>query len=219
MIRASAAHGRLMTIQAMPSPRRIPLFPLNTVLFPGGVLPLRVFETRYMDMTRECLKSGHPFGVCLIREGAEVGTPAAPVSVGCLAHITDWDMPQLGMLHLTTSGGQCFRILDSRVNSQGLITADIELIPPEPPLPLPDRFSFLAQLLERAFAARERSLLSEQTEFGDAAWVGYRVAEMLPIPHTAKQALLELTDSVARLDMLLRHLGQAGLDGKPEPGE
>ena len=84
----------------------LPIFPLNTVLFPDGLLPLRVFETRYMDMTRERMKSSLPFGVCLIKDGNEVGTPAVPEPTGCLARIIDWDMQQLGMLHLQTRGGQ-----------------------------------------------------------------------------------------------------------------
>src|SRR6185503_19392245 len=104
----------------------IPLFPLNTVLFPGGVLPLRVFEARYLDMTRDCMKSGTPFGVCLIHEGSEVGAPAVPRSVGCTATITDWDMQQLGVLNLRTRGERRFRILSSGANKQGLISAEVQ---------------------------------------------------------------------------------------------
>jgi Lon protease-like protein len=110
---------------------QIPIFPLNTVLFPGGVLPLRVFEARYMDMTRECMRKGAPFGVCLIREGREVGAAAVPHTIGCLANIADWDMQQLGLLQLRTLGGSRFRILSQQIAGNGLITAEVELLADE----------------------------------------------------------------------------------------
>jgi Lon protease-like protein len=130
------------------SDTRIPLFPLNTVLFPGGRLPLRVFEARYMDMTRDCMKRSTPFGVCLIREGREVGRPAIPEAIGCLATITDWDMQQLGMLHLQTRGGQRFRILGSEASAQGLLSADVELVPPEDDTPVPEHLQGCVRLLQ-----------------------------------------------------------------------
>ena len=88
--------------------RDVPLFPLNTVLFPGGLLPLRLFEQRYLEMAKGCLRDGTPFGVCLIREGAEVGTPATHEDVGCLARIVQWDMQQLGLLQLVAQGAERF---------------------------------------------------------------------------------------------------------------
>ncbi|MGC2518808.1 MAG: LON peptidase substrate-binding domain-containing protein [Burkholderiales bacterium] len=130
----------------------VPIFPLNTVLFPGGLLPLRVFEARYMDMTRECLKHDKPFGVCLIQEGKEVGDPAVPQAVGCLATITEWDMQQPGVLNLKTRGGQRFRILGRETNTQGLISADIEMIPPDESVAVPEEFAVCAQLLQLVVA-------------------------------------------------------------------
>jgi len=115
----------------------VPIFPLGTVLFPGGLLPLRVFETRYMDMTRECMKAQKPFGVCLIRSGREVGEAAVPEDIGCLAHIQEWDMHELGVLSLRTRGGQRFRIRDREVTGQGLVRANVDLIDPEPATTLP----------------------------------------------------------------------------------
>src|SRR5450631_373270 len=92
----------------------ISLFPLNAVLYPGGILPLRVFEARYVDMVRDCMKSEAPFGVVLIKSGQEVGAPAEPESVGCMAHISQWDMVDLGVLLLRTQGGERFRIIETR---------------------------------------------------------------------------------------------------------
>jgi len=190
---------------------RIPIFPLNTVLFPGGLLPLRVFESRYMDMTRECMKREEPFGVCLIHEGAEVGAPAIPETVGCLAKILDFDMQQLGVLNLKTGGGQRFRILQRRTGDQGLISAEVELIAPEASIPLPAEFASCARLLEMVVLDKGQTIFAEPHAFQDAAWVGYRLSEILPVPLAAKQKLLELTDSLSRLSVLQRFLESRGL--------
>jgi len=192
-------------------PLRLPIFPLNTVLFPGGLLPLRVFEARYMDMTRDCLKQERPFGVCLIHEGSEVGTPAVPEPVGCLAKITEWDMQQLGVLALKTSGGQRFRILERETNTQGLISAAVALIPPDARAAVPDEYAACARLLRMIVEDQGKPIFAEPHAFDDAAWVGYRLTEILPVPLVAKQKLLELTDSLARLSILQRFLESRGL--------
>jgi Lon protease-like protein len=193
----------------------IPIFPLNAVLFPGGLLPLRVFEARYMDMTRDCLKRDAPFGVCLIREGAEVGAPAVPEGIGCLATILEWDMQQQGILNIKTRGGQRFRILERRTGAQGLTSADIELIPPEASAVVPDEFSSCARLLEMVVVDQGKPIFAEPHAFDDASWVGYRLAEILPVPLVAKQKLLELNDSLGRLSILQRFLEGQGLAAKP----
>ena len=194
-----------------PSPSRLPLFLLNTVLFPDGRLPLRVFEARYMDMTRDCMKRGTPFGVCLIREGREVGKPAIPETLGCLATITDWDMQQLGMLHLQTRGGQRFRILSSDANTQGLLSADIELVLAENSMSVPEHLQGCSRLLQRVVTEQGEAVFHAPLRMDDAAWVGYRLAEILPIPLPAKQKLLELEDSLERLTLLNQFLEQNGL--------
>lgn len=193
----------------------VPIFPLNTVLFPGGLLPLRVFEARYMDMTRDCLKRDAPFGVCLIREGSEVGAPAVPEAIGCLAKILECDMQQQGILNVKTQGGQRFRILERRTGAQGLTSADIELIPAEASATVPDEFAACARLLEMVVSDQGRLIFAEPHAYNDAAWVGYRLAEILPVPLAAKQKLLELGDSVARLSILQRYLEGQGLAKKP----
>jgi Lon protease-like protein len=189
----------------------LPIFPLNTVLFPGGLLPLRVFETRYMDMTGDCMKRGKPFGVCLIRDGGEVGTPALPEDVGCLAHIVDWDMKELGVLQIATHGGQRIRLTERRVAPDGLTRARAELIAPEPDAALPEEFEACAALLRMVVADRSETVFAEPHRFDDSAWVGYRLSEILPVPLAAKQKLLELDDSRSRLEVLLRYLEQRGL--------
>ena len=187
---------------------RIPLFPLGTVLFPGGLLPLRIFEARYMDMTRECMKNASAFGVCLIREGREVGAPATPEAIGCLARITDWDMQQLGLLQIKTRGEQRFRILESEAGRNGLISATVELLAAEMPLKLPEQFGACARLLQRVFKTQAVQAFEEPHQFEDAVWVSYRLSEILPVPMAARQKLLELDDTLARLAILQKFLEQ-----------
>ena len=184
----------------------IPLFPLNTVLFPGGLLPLRVFEQRYLEMAKACLRDSSPFGVCLIREGAEVGTPATHEAVGCLARITQWDMQQLGLLQLVAQGGQRFRVLAKRIRADGLILADIEHLPEEVDAPIAEKFDACRQLLERIVAEHGERLFAKPFLLDSSAWVGARLAEVLPLPAATRQKLLELDDSAQRLEILQRLL-------------
>lgn len=179
----------------------LPLFPLNAVLFPGGRLPLRIFEQRYMDMAKACLKDGSPFGVCLIAQGKEVGEPAVPAEVGTLARLREWDMPQLGMLHVVAKGERRFRIVERRVESNGLARASIELLPEDTDGALPAQAATCARLLERIIE-QQPGLLETPHRLDSASWVSSRLAELLPLPLTAKQELLELSDARARLERL-----------------
>jgi Lon protease-like protein len=179
----------------------VPLFPLHTVLFPGGRLPLRIFEQRYMEMAKTCLKNNSPFGVCLIHQGKEVGEPAVPVGVGCLARIAEWDMPQLGVLQVTARGESRFRILDQRVQADGLVRASIELLPEGEDVPLPEAAARYAKLLERVIE-QHPALLERPHRLDSSAWVSARLAELLPLPLEAKQALLETENGRARLEKL-----------------
>jgi len=180
----------------------IPLFPLNVVLFPGGLLPLRIFEARYMDMARDCMRSSAPFGVCLIRDGREVGTPAEPEAVGCLAHIVEWDMQQLGLLLVTARGERRFRILERRLEASGLARARVELLPEAADSAVPAAFDACPGLLRRVVAQHGPKLFAEPHRFESAAWVGARLAEILPVPLAAKQKLMELDDPVQRIEIL-----------------
>lgn len=184
----------------------IPLFPLNTVLFPGGRLPLRIFEQRYMEMAKACLRDNTPFGVCLIREGKEVGAPATPVEVGCLARIGNWDMPQLGMLHVTALGSQRFRILERRVQADGLARASVELFPEDMDSGIPQGCKGCVNLMERVIE-QQSALFEPPHRLDSASWVSSRLAEVLPLPLPAKQELLELTDARARLERINALLG------------
>jgi hypothetical protein len=192
----------------------IALFPLQTVLFPGGLLPLRIFEQRYMDMAKECLKSDVPFGVCLIRKGAEVGDPATPEEVGCLARIVQWDMQQLGLLHVTARGEQRFRVVERRVEPGGLVRARVQMLQEERDDPVPARFAACRRLIELVVQQRGAELFAAPLRYDSSAWLSARLSEILPVPLAAKQKLMELDDSLQRLEILQKFLEQHGLTGE-----
>ena len=189
----------------------IPIFPLNTVLFPGGVQPLKIFEQRYLDMAAACMKATSPFGICLIDKGNEVGEAATPHVLGTLASIADWEMEQLGILLVTTRGGRRFRIIDSHVDDDKLLRAKVELLPEPGAVALPPERRRLLPLLRRVVADLGAERIPEPHDYDNALWVGYRITEVLPIQNLAKQKLLELDDPLARLEILEKFLDQRQL--------
>jgi uncharacterized protein len=178
------------------------------VLFPGGRLPLRIFEQRYMDMAKACLRDGTPFGVCAIREGNEVGAPAVPYDVGTLAKIDEWDMPQLGLLEVVALAGERFRIVERRTRPDGLQLAQVHLLDKETDVPVAEGSEMCVRLLERVIE-QHAGLLPEPHRLDSSVWVGARLAELLPLPLAERQALLELDDPVERLARLSRLLRSA----------
>ena len=194
----------------MSAPLEIPLFPLQTVLFPGGPLPLRIFEPRYVDMISRCLKSGIGFGILLIQSGEETG-PARTHDLGTVATIVDWDQLSDGTLGVVVVGGARFLLRSARRQDDGLNLGVVDLLEPESVAVLPERFHDMARLLEGVFEDLGPHYRHVVPDFGDAGWVGCRLAELLPIELEQKQHCLELFDPVARLEYLeplLKGLGR-----------
>ncbi len=187
----------------------IPLFPLNTVLFPGGPLPLRIFESRYIDMIGHCMKTDNPFGVVLIRDGQEAGA-ATTHDVGTLATIIDWYQGSDGLLGVTAVGGQRFRLLDSRRQQDGLNVGSVELMAAEDAMPVPDRFLPLSSMLANILDDLGRLYASLDRDFDNAVWLSYRFIEILPIDLEQKQQLLASSDTLARLELVSELLASAG---------
>lgn len=188
----------------------MPIFPLGTILCPGGTMLLRVFEPRYMDMVKLSLKQQLPFGICLIREGREVGAPAEPELVGTVARIDDWDMPQQGILLVRVTGLDRFRILSHEANERGLVVARVAYIEADadaPSLALQVCAAFLARIVK----GRGQSLDDPGLHLDNAFWVGMRLNEMLPLGNAVKQKMLELTDATMRLELMQRFLQHQGL--------
>lgn len=179
----------------------IPLFPLSTVLFPEGPLPLRVFEPRYLDMVSRCLRSDSGFGVVLIVGGNDTGD-VETTTVGTLARIIDWYQGSDGILGITAQGTRMFRLERVSRQADGLYVGDVELLPDRPRLSLPEEFRPLATLLASVIDDLGRLYDAIEKRYDDAAWVGCRLAEILPMPPADKQRCLELTDPVELLRFL-----------------
>ncbi len=185
----------------------LPLFPLDAVLFPGGPLSLRIFEPRYLDLVRDCSRTGSGFGVCLILEGREAGAPAVPAAIGTVARIDDFYTLPDGLLGIGAIGGERFQVATTRVRDNGLVHGEVRLWPHEPEVAVPPEHGLLATILERLLeqlggvhARAERSRLD------DASWVGFRLAELLPLEQSEKQYLLQMTDPLRRLAQLQHYL-------------
>jgi hypothetical protein len=180
----------------------LPLFPLNTLVFPGGRLPLRVFEQRYLDMVKQAIADNTPFGICAIREGAEVGAPAVPYTIGTRVLITDWDMPQTGILHIDTQAQERFVIRSIHAEPNGLLIGTVESVSVEAATAIPDDLLLAAEILRQIVNEYGDAHFPAPHDFDDAVWVGYRLSEVLPLKLSTKQNLLEMNDSVERLRIL-----------------
>lgn len=178
----------------------IPLFPLRSVLFPGGPLPLRIFEPRYLDMVSDCLRSNSGFGVCLIQDGAEVGPAASTYDVGTLSRIMDWHQRHDGLLGITALGEQRYRVLSRDVHPNQLTVARVELIPNECSTNLPAEYLPMADFLRQLIKQIPHLYASLQVRYDDATWVGHRLVELLPIELTQKQYYLQLDEPIQRLE-------------------
>lgn len=180
----------------------IALFPLNAVLFPQGILPLKIFEARYLDMVANSLKHDVPFGICRIVSGKEVGEAPEVEQVGTLANIINWDRRQDGLLEIVVQGQQRFRILDCEVHKDQSLHAEIELIEPEPDGEIPRQYQILRNILAQIQSQMEATLPGYSFDPESAVSLSYRLSELLPVPGGIKQALLEMDNPVQRLEKI-----------------
>ena len=177
----------------------LPLFPLGTVLFPGGPLRLRIFEPRYLDMVRRCLKDSRAFGVVLLLEGEEAGQAVTVASCGTSARVVDFDTLPDGLLGIDCIGEQRFNVLRRWQQEDGLNLAEVDYLPDDTPCPLPAELSYLGELLREVLPQLGERYAHVVTSYDDAGWVGNRWAEVLPLTAAEQQQLLELADPLARL--------------------
>ncbi len=181
--------------------QQVPLFPLRTVLFPDGPLPLRVFEPRYLDMVSRCLREQSEFGVLLLLEGTETST-AHTASVGTLARIVDWYQGSDGILGITVVGSRRFELQRVERQSDGLYLGEIAPSAPEASVPLPAEYLPMAELLRAILGDLGKLYGQLPRRFEDSSWVGCRFAEILPMPLEQKQHCLQLNDPIARLEFV-----------------
>ena len=163
-----------------------------------------------MDMVSRVMREDSAFGICLIAAGSEVGDAAVPCLVGTEARIDTWNMPQPGVLHIGVRGGRRFAVADHEVEAGGLLTGSVRWLEDPPGIAVPPAQAELVPVLQH-IATEHPEILPAPHHFDDAAWVGARYAELLPIPLDAKQALLELTDWASRLEIIQRFLHQRGV--------
>ncbi len=179
----------------------VPLFPLRAVLFPGGPLPLRVFEPRYLNMVSRCLREDRHFGVLLIRQGKETG-PAEMYNLGTLARIVDWYQGSDSILGITVLGQDRFCALETHVQDDGLCVGTIRKLPVSRDVELPSEYQPMADMLESVLQGVSSQYEALETHFDDADWVGTRLAELLPIALEQKQECLETADPIERLGLI-----------------
>lgn len=183
-----------------PATRTLMLFPLSTVLFPGGRMPLKIFEQRYLDLAKTCLADNTSFGVCAIREGSETGEPAVPYEIGTEARIVEWDMPQPGIFHVVVEGQQRYVARSWDAQPNGLLVAVTESVSAEKPCEIPDELRLCAEVLKHLLA--DHQIEPPETHYDDAVWVSYRLSELLPFKLKVKQDMLEMNDSITRLRII-----------------
>ena len=184
----------------------IPLFPLNTVLFPGGPLRLRIFEPRYLDMVSRCMREDAGFGVALIVAGTEAGGAAQTVEIGTLARIVDFEQLEDGLLGITARGERRFRIVHVHQESDGLNVCHAEWLEDEMRAEVLPQHAVLAELLRRALEQIGPAYGELNPAYDDASWIGMRLAEILPLAPIERQELLELNDAAERLQWLQSRL-------------
>jgi uncharacterized protein len=199
----------------------LPLFPLGAVLFPGGILPLRIFEVRYLDMIGRCHKAGAPFGVVLLTQGQEVRQPGATEAfshVGTLATISEFETPRPGLMMIRASGAQRFRITASDQLRHGLWVADVERLAPDMAVPVPEDLKVTAtalgkliQSLQQRTGNPDQLPIQSPWRLDDCGWVANRWCELLPLPPQLKQRLMELDNPLVRLELVSDVLARTGI--------
>jgi hypothetical protein len=184
------------------APDEIALFPLHTVLLPGGLLPLRIFEPRYVDLVGRCLRSDVAFGVVLIQAGNETESSVSIAEVGTCARIVDFQPLADGLLGLLCRGERRFRVRSRRQQPDGLNCASVDWLTEPMSEPLEPAFQPLADMVREGFESLTNSQRFIEPHYEDAGWISHRLAEMLPLEPAQLQRLLELEQPVARLRML-----------------
>ena len=190
----------------------MPLFPLDAVLFPGGLLPLRIFEPRYVDMVRRCLRSEEAFGVVLIHEGTDISTAVSTAGIGTSARIVDFQPLSDGLLGILGRGERRFRVITHGVQADGLHIAQVEWLPGPAAIDMPQEYQPMVPVLRQVMASLGNVARFIEPHYEDPDWVSNRFAELLPIDRLTQQRLLEMDDALARLRLLapLVDAGKAG---------
>jgi len=182
----------------------LPLFPLSTIVLPDGLLPLRLFEPRYINMVKDCFKNDSGFGVCLIKDGQEAGKPAMPYPQGTTVSIVDFDQGPDGLLHITAKGQQEFNVLSYAINQEGLTVGQVKLIDTGEATPMAEEYKELGRKLAIILQYVEPNIMYEEKLLDEPDWVCRRMLELLPLSAPDKFDILQMPNNKSRLDALVR---------------
>ncbi len=177
----------------------LPLFPLNSVIFPGGALPLRLFEPRYLDMVKDCMRNEHGFGIVLIKSSKESGRAAEVYKTGTECRIADWETLPDGLLGITAYGENKFHIENTHIKANQLLVGQVQCLESAPDLALPEEFEGMRALLQKIITQVGKPYTTLPAGYDYAGWVGARLTELLPLQLAIKQRLLEIDDHIVRL--------------------
>lgn len=181
---------------------QLPLFPLSSIVLPDGLMPLRLFERRYIDMVKDCFRNDTGFGICLIKQGGEVADVCEPYPLGTRVSIIDFDQGSDGLLHIVAKGIEEFKILTYAANEAGLLIGEVEPIPAQAATPMEPEFEVLATKLDLILGYLESEARYDEKHLDDADWVIHRLLEVLPLSKDAKFELLQLPTNRQRLEAL-----------------
>ncbi|MFK7995345.1 MAG: LON peptidase substrate-binding domain-containing protein [Granulosicoccus sp.] len=181
---------------------QLPLFPLSSAVLPGGLMPLRLFERRYIDMVKDCFRNSTGFGICLIKNGREAGVPSEPYPMGTSVSIVDFDQGADGLLQITARGEEEFKILTYSTSDTGLLIGQVEMLPANAATPMMADYELLAKKLELILSYLETDIRFEEQHLDDADWVCHRLLEVLPLAPDAKYELLQMCSNSDRLQAL-----------------
>lgn len=181
----------------------LPLFPLSTIVLPGGQLPLRLFEPRYIDMVKNCFKTDSGFGVCLIKDGQDASKPAQPYPQGTMVKIIDFDQGRDGLLHITAEGQQEFNLLTYAANSDDLLIGEVQLLETAGLTQMNSAYTDLSRKLAIILQYVEPGIVYQDKQLDNPDWICNRLLELLPLSAASKFEMLQLPDTKTRLDALV----------------
>lgn len=181
---------------------QLPLFPLSSVVLPDGLMPLRLFERRYIDMVKDCFRNDTGFGICLIKKGREAGDVSEPYPVGTRVSIVDFDQGADGLLHITVKGLEEFKLLTYAALPSGLLMGEVQPVPSQDKTEMKSDYELLAKKLELILSYLETDIRFEEKHLDDADWVCHRLLEVLPLASEAKFELLQMAGNEERLEAL-----------------
>ena len=180
----------------------IPFFPLQSIVLPGGLFPLRIFERRYLDMVRDCIKNDTGFCITLIRHNSRKDFVTDIYNYGCYVKITDWNQLKDGLLGITVEGVNKVKVLSCNLDKTNLLAGEIENLELEKEYMIPQKHLLLSKFYKKIYPGIKHVISFKKERYADASWVGFRLIECLPLDSSTKNKLIAIDHAIERLDML-----------------